>query len=96
MLYLVRILEGAERLDRPDTSVIGETQGQSIGVSAHETLIGYKLETYMTLYTEKRVCTVAYSVRYMSIHSFIHWRIHKVPFQEIYSEAPLAQPRRYR
>src|SRR6218665_1605545 len=30
------------------------------------------------------------------IHSFIHSRIYKVPLQEIYSEAPPAQPRRYR
>src|SRR6218665_285137 len=30
------------------------------------------------------------------IHSFIHARIYKAPLQEIYSEAPPAQPRRYR
>src|SRR6218665_892470 len=30
------------------------------------------------------------------IHSFIHSRIYKAPLQEIYSEAPQAQPRRYR
>src|SRR6218665_1947463 len=29
-------------------------------------------------------------------HSFIHSRIYKAPLQEIYSEAPPAQPRRYR
>src|SRR6218665_1312286 len=29
-------------------------------------------------------------------HSFIHSRIYKAPFQEIYPEAPPAQPRRYR
>src|SRR6218665_3983911 len=29
-------------------------------------------------------------------HSFIHSRIYKAPLQEIYSEAPSAQPRRYR
>ena len=31
-----------------------------------------------------------------SIHSFIHSRIYKAPLQEIYSDAPPAQPRRYR
>src|SRR6218665_273323 len=30
------------------------------------------------------------------IHSFIHSRIYKAPLQEIYSEAPPAQPRPYR
>src|SRR6218665_3769560 len=30
------------------------------------------------------------------VHSFIHSRIYKAPLQEIYSEAPPAQPRRYR
>src|SRR6218665_849184 len=30
------------------------------------------------------------------IHSFIHSRIYKAPLQEIYSEAPPAQPRRCR
>src|SRR6218665_984953 len=29
-------------------------------------------------------------------HSFIHSRIYKAPLQEIYSESPPAQPRRYR
>jgi len=29
------------------------------------------------------------------IHSFIHSRIYEVPLQEIYSEAPPAQPQRY-
>src|SRR6218665_2058928 len=36
------------------------------------------------------------SLRYRFIHSFIHSRIYKAPLQEIYSEAPPAQPRRYR
>src|SRR6218665_3741953 len=31
-----------------------------------------------------------------AMYSFIHSRISKVPLQEIYSEAPPAQPRRYR
>src|SRR6218665_1451367 len=30
------------------------------------------------------------------IHSFIHSRIYKAPLQEIYSEEPPTQPRRYR
>src|SRR6218665_1632415 len=30
------------------------------------------------------------------IHSFIHSRIYKAPVHELYSEAPPAQPRRYR
>jgi len=32
----------------------------------------------------------------INIHSFIHSRIYKAPLQEIYSEAPPSQPRRYR
>ena len=31
-----------------------------------------------------------------SLYKFIHSRIYKAPLQEIYSEAPPAQPRRYR
>src|SRR6218665_474370 len=35
-------------------------------------------------------------MRVLFIHSFIRSRIYKPPLQEIYSEAPPAQPRRYR
>ena len=50
-------MEGAEWLDRPDTSVIRETRGQSIGVYAQEILrpIGYKLETYTVITMDKFV-----------------------------------------
>src|SRR6218665_797027 len=37
-----------------------------------------------------------YLYEYIYIYSFIHSRIYKAPIQEIYSEAPPAQPRRYR
>src|SRR6218665_2927320 len=36
------------------------------------------------------------TVALIFIHSFIHSRIYKAPLQEIDSEAPPAQPRRYR
>src|SRR6218665_1055394 len=47
--------EYSRGLDRPDTSVIGETRGQSIGVYAQEILIGYKLETYTVITMDKFV-----------------------------------------
>src|SRR6218665_2897515 len=35
-------------------------------------------------------------MKMQNTHSFIHSRIYKAPLQEIYSEAPPAQPRQYR
>ena len=35
-------------------------------------------------------------IYFFIIHSFIHSKIYKAPLQEIYLEAPPAQPRRYR
>ena len=45
----------------------------------------FPFRTYST-----NICKISF------LHSFIHSKIYKAPLQEIYSEAPPAQPRRYR
>src|SRR6218665_1615279 len=43
----------------------------------------------------KFFCHIAALVTCNTIHSFVHSGIYKAPLQEIYSEAPPAQPRQY-